>query len=400
MNRPNDFFDPEIPRQEPGAAPSDSALNSQSEPFDSRPLEELLLCEEQPEKGKKRKKFSKKKKVLLGILFGFLGLLAALVITVLILVAVGKSSLLDRTGMKLDPSDAVSGAVVENDGMDVEYAGTKYRYNQDMTGILCIGVDRDTFADGDNTYGINGQADALFLTALDTGTGRTTVIPIPRDTMADVDLYSAGGAYVSSEKKQICLSYAYGDGKKSSCENTVKSVSRLFYGLPINSYIAIDMDAIGLLTDKVGGVPVTPTSDFVSGSYRFIKGQETVLTGDKAVSYVQSRNKSDINSSLDRMARQKQFVQGFFSRALAMTKKDIKTPVSLYNAVSGSMITTLDIADISFLTSCVIGGMSGGKLEFRSMDGEMKMGEKYAEYYADEQSIYEMIIDVFYEPVS
>ena len=56
MNRPNDFFDPEIPRQEPDATPSDSSLDSQPEPFESRPLEELLLYEEQPEKGRKRKK--------------------------------------------------------------------------------------------------------------------------------------------------------------------------------------------------------------------------------------------------------------------------------------------------------------------------------------------------------
>lgn len=61
---------------------------------------------------------------------------------------------------------------------------------------------------------------------------------------------------LGTEKQQICLSYSYGDGKESSCENTVNSVQRLFYNIPINTYFSLDLDGISALNDSVGGVDV------------------------------------------------------------------------------------------------------------------------------------------------
>ena len=33
------------------------------------------------------------------------------------------------------------------------------------------------------------------------------------------------------------------------------------------------------------------------------------------------------------------------------------------------------------------------------MEGETVMGEVFEEFYADEEALYEMILDIFYEPV-
>lgn len=354
--------------------------------------------QDQPEKHSVTYRPKKKrwKKVLFWILISFLILMLAIGITVFTLIEVGKSSLLNTESMKLDPGSGVSNTEVEQDGKTLTYSGKRYVYNENMTTILCIGVDRESFTEGETTQGLNGQADALFLYAMDTKTGKSTVIPIPRDTIVDVDLYSSAGKYVSSSKKQVCLSYAYGDGKHTSCENTVKSVSRLFYGLNINSYVAIDLKAIDVLSSKVGGVPVTPTESFSYANHYFTAGKETVLKGERARAFVQGRDETVLTSSLDRMSRQKQFVTSFFNKAIAKTKEDITFPITVFNSTSKYMITDINVAEISFFTSCVLS--SGGSLEFASIDGEMKMGEKYAEYYADEQSVYETIINVFYLP--
>ena len=72
--------------------------------------------------------------------------------------------------------------------------------------------------------------------------------------MTDVALYSEGGSYIGTENLQLCLSYAYGDGKALSCDNTVISVSRIFYNIPINSYFSLDLEGIAAVNDSVGGV--------------------------------------------------------------------------------------------------------------------------------------------------
>ena len=267
-----------------------------------------------------------------------------------------------------------------------------------MTAILCIGVDTDKFSDAADVKGQNGQADALFLYAMDTKTGKSTIIPVSRDAMVDVDVYSGDGNYISSSKKQLCLSYAYGDGKHTSCENTVRSVSRLFYGLPINSYVAIDLKAIEVLSTKVGGVTVVPDEDFSYNGYSFYKGKKTNLKGIEARMFVQGRDQSKLDSNLNRMARQKQFITSFFSKAIAKTKEKITFPVDVYKSTNEYIITDLDIAEISFLASCAIKNDIG--LQYKSIKGTMKMGEKYAEYYADDESVYKTVLEVFYKPVA
>ena len=345
---------------------------------------------------KKRKKLGKPQKIILTILIVILVLLLSGILTVFILIETGRKSLLNTDNMSMDLSSTASDAKVEEDGKTIISNGKRYVYNENMTTTLFMGVDQEDFSDIEGVNGLNGQADAIFLCAMDTSTGKSTIIPVSRDIMVDVDLYSEDGQYVSSSKKQLCLAYAYGDGKHTSCENTVKSVSRIFYGLPINSYVAIDLEAIGVLTDKVGGVTLTPQVDFAYGSDIFSAGKEVILKGDAARSFVQSRDMDILTSNEDRILRQKQFMTAFFNSAFAKTKENITFPVDVYSSISKYMITDIDVAEISFFASCVLKG--GGSLNYKSIEGETVMGEKHAERYVDDKSVYDTIIDVFYKP--
>lgn len=347
---------------------------------------------------KKRKKLGKPQKIILTVLIVILVLILSGILTVYILIETGRRSLLNTDNMSMDLSSTISDAKVEDDGKTIIHNGKRYVYNENMTTVLFIGVDQEDFSDIAGVNGLNGQADAIFLCAMDTLTGKSTIIPVSRDTMVDIDLYSKNGQYVSSSKKQLCLAYAYGDGKHTSCENTVKSVSRIFYGLPINSYVAIDLEAIAILTDKVGGVTLTPQVDFTYGSGVFAAGKKVTLKGNAARSFVQSRDIDKLTSNEDRMARQKQFMTAFFNSAFAKTKENITFPVDVYSSVSKYMITDIDIAEISFFASCVLKG--GGSLNYKSIAGETVMGEKHAEHYVNDDSVYNTILDVFYKPVN
>ncbi len=349
-------------------------------------------------RAKKKPKMSLKKKLAIIIPSSVVGLVAILTATALILVQMGKISMLNTGSMNIDPGNNVSDVETTDGGETVTYGGVTYKYNENMTAILCMGVDREEFADEESVIGKKGQADAIFLFCMDTSTGKSTIIPVPRDTLTDVDIYSVENKYIASNKTHLCLAYAYGDGQHKSCENTVKSVSRLFYGLPISSYVAVDLKAIRYLTDAVGGVTVVPVKDYSYENTYYTAGKEMTLFGKNAQEFVQSRDMEDVNGSLDRLERQKIFIQAFFGKVLEKTKEDIKTPVNLYKSASKYMVTDLSVSDISFMTSVMLTGKKGMEINFKSISGEMVKGEEYLEYHPDNASIYNTIIDVFYIP--
>lgn len=344
--------------------------------------------------------------IILAWIFGILLLLALIaLVTFLILSRIGTGKLTSTDGMNMTaPSMQNIEVHLSDNGKTVTYNGQKYRYNDDMATILCIGVDKDNLNEEDNSYqslSEVGQSDALYLVALDTDEGDTTVFSIPRDTMTDIAIYDENGKFLQTDRRQICQAYAYGDGREFSCNNTVTAVSRLFSGLPIQTYFAIDLSAIAPINDTVGGVTVTMIDDSFYDIYftHHYKGETLTLYGDNARKYVQQRDVNYLESTTDRLARQINYLNAFSSKALAMTKKDITTPVALYNVVSSNSITNLNASKITALARCLIeNGVEN--LDFKTIPGTLTSGETYAEYLVDEQKLYEMILDTYYTPVN
>ena len=318
----------------------------------------------------------------------------ALVLAVTVLMAVGRGALLHvDKGSLQTPSDVPNYLDDEN---LVIYQGVKYTYNESVTNILCIGVDKEAFADQQQNTDEKGQADALFLISIDTQTGRTVVLPISRETMAEIELFSNEGRPLGSATHQICMAYAYGDGKKTSCENTVLAVSRALYGIPINSYYAIDISAVARLNDRVGGVTVSALQDMQLHTRSVKAGQSVRLKGKDALAYIQRRG-DDLNANNQRMQRQLQYLRAFTDKALQMTKTDLKTPAKLYQTAAKYSVNNLTLANVTYLAGCVLN--NGAQLEFKSTPGETRMGEEYVEFYPDPTQLYETILDIFYVEV-
>lgn len=340
-------------------------------------------------KSKPRRKKKRLKKVLISIGCVFLSLILLVVGTFTYLFIKGSSELLDGNYSITAPQ----GVETQNDGEFVVYNGKTYQYNKNVTNILFMGVDKRELQKTE-VQGTGGQADVIVLLAVDTKTGKISMINISRDTMTDVTVYSANGGYVGSEKQQLCLSYAYGNGKETSCENTVNSVQRLFYNIPIKSYLALDLDGISAVNDSIGGVDVTSPETIGS----FVQGQNYHLEGELAESFVRSRSHESADANTLRMQRQQIYVKQFMDKVISATKKQITTPVDLFNASSPYTCTNLNPSKILYLAQSVVlsNGMS---VEMSTVPGEAKMGETYAEYYVNESEFYELFLSVFYNQV-
>ncbi len=289
--------------------------------------------------------------------------------------------------------------ILEDDGKTVTYNGKRYVLNENITSILFLGIDKDNLEEGKDIVGNNGQADCIFLGIMDTQTGKVSLLAISRDSMVDINTYDKDGNFHGVENRQLCLAYAYGNGKATSCENVARSVSRLLYGMPIQSYAAIPLDAIADLNDAVGGVEVTIPEDSALSTDLFKPGQKIVLKGKQAQIFVQSRDTELLDSNLARMARQKQYLMNFAQKVLKATKEDLTIPLKLYQIAmdKNNMVTNVTVSKVSYLATRIL-DVDFSEENLKNVPGEVVKGEQYAEYHVDDAKLYEMILELFYVP--
>ncbi len=341
----------------------------------------------------RRRKKKKTRKVILWILLSVLLLLVALAVAAGVAVSVmynkGKVSMSNEEIKVTAPE----GAEIINDGAEVHYKGGKYNFNRNLVSILIMGVDKENLEDiGEEGY--NGQADALFLLVADTVTGEVDLVSISRDTMVNVDVYTPDGIYVTNRRMQLCLSYAYGKDEEASVENVIKSLSELMYGIPINSYFALDVAAVRVLTDAVGGVTVPEyTSDYSKPT-----GRSVTLWGKDAEAYIRQRDTSQLDSNLNRMERQKAFISAFTSKVVALTKQNIKTPINLYNSLDGYIYTDIGLDEITYMAGNFLNGVAD--MDMHSVAGTVVKGEQFAEYEVDSEALYELVLEIFYTEIT
>lgn len=278
--------------------------------------------------------------------------------------------------------------------------GDVYQYNEDILTFLCMGVDSRNGITNIKTPGKGGQADAILLIVANPHTEQLQVININRDSMVDIELYDTDGGYAGTEKKQLALQYAYGDGRVESCELMEKAVSKLFYGIPIHGYIALDMESIPTINDLVGGVEVTVLEDMSKYKAGWSEGAGIKLTGSDALLYIREREdeSTELGSNVKRIERQKQYLSVFANKLKEKTKNDITFPLTLYAKVQKHMVTSLSVDEITYLVSTLV-GYDFSMENVISIQGEMAMGEKNEEFYVEEEILRTFIIDTFYETV-
>ena len=315
----------------------------------------------------------------------------------------GNSPLLNlaaASGRIENPEAAGLDETAETDGDwqegDVRYQGVHYRYNEDILTFLFLGIDKETEVKPVENGIDGGQSDAIFLLVLNPRSKEISIINIPRDTMTDIDGYDENGYFMATIKAQLALQHGYGDGAELSCERSKRAVARLFYELPIHGYCAINMGAVALLNDAVGGVEIVAPEDVI---YTDIKeGDRILLKGEVAYNYLHNRDITVPWSSVGRLERQKQYLAAYAATAREAMKKDLTLPVTLYNTLSKYMVTDISLDEVSYLAVQAMGYHFDESNMF-SLDGEYVKGEKYEEFHVDETALYELILRVFYEEV-
>jgi len=310
-----------------------------------------------------------------------------------------------RVSGKLSAKDNISeveNRIQTDDSGLIWYNGKAYQYNENVITILVMGIDQNSeeIQQIEGISGESGQADSIFLLVMDESKNKVRIIGMSRDTMTPIKTFDYKGNYVGDAENHLGLAYAFGDGKETSCQYMVDAVSNLFYGIPINSYVALNMEAVEQLNDAVGGVTVTIPEDLAQMMpNQFSAGSTVTLNGKQALSFVRSRDTAiDFSNNL-RMARQKTYLLNFAQTAIEKMKSDMGLPARLYHELSGKMVTDIDLNDAVYLATKGL-SMSFSEDDIVTLQADAQRGTVYDEMYVDDQALYELILNTFYNEVS
>lgn len=316
------------------------------------------------------------------------------IIGIVVILAISAVAFAMKNNSKEEKNKNTSSELQQESESYISYNGQKYQHNDHLRTYLYMGIDKDGPVTEAEDSVSGGQSDAMFLIVVDSEKKTISVLSINRNTMTDVDVYDKDGNFVDTRELQICLQHGFGDGMRTSCQRSVDAVSNLLYGEPISGYIAMNMDAVSMMNDSVGGVTVEVLDDLTSPSRNVSlhKGETVTLNGDEAYVYLRSRDINEFDSATERLNRQMQYIQAFVKQA---KNKDAATLVSAYDAITDYIVTNVDIPNlVNKLTTYEFDDS-----RMYTIPGETQMGEQYEEYHVDEDALYQLIIDTFYKPV-
>ena len=272
--------------------------------------------------------------------------------------------------------------------------GTAYYPRADITVILVMGIDVEGPVVSSAYNRNSGASDMVALVILDQATESYRILCLNRDMMVKMPVIGLDGKQAGTYFGQLALSHTYGSGLEDSAENTRKTVSDLLYGIQIDHYVSMNIDGIGILNDAVGGVTVHVTDDFSAVDPTITTGQIR-LNGKQATAFVRSRQGVGTEMNLSRMERQKEYMKGLADALEGKLEQSEDFVVDLYEQMDPYVVTDCSVTVLSsLLQRC-----SDYEMEHViSIEGENVRGEEYYEFYADEEALDALILELFYAP--
>ena len=286
----------------------------------------------------------------------------------------------------------------EREGLFVTYNDKEYQYNEDIINFLCLGIDKDVSMEEMQTDGNEGLADAVVLISVNVENGQIKILAIPRDTMVPVKVVDETGHFVKNANQQITLQYVYGSNAAMSCELMVDAVSNLLYKVPIQRYCSINLSAVTVLNDTIGGVDVQVLEDVHISGKNYHAGDVLHLQGTMALDYIRDRDCDIFGSSMGRLERQKQYMSNYFSTAVDAIKADMTLPMTLFQSLQGNMCTNITTEDIAYLVPELL-DVSLNMEDMSMVPGEVTQPGELEEYIVNTDQLKELVINYFYEEV-
>ena len=286
-----------------------------------------------------------------------------------------------------EPVQVGSTKTITRDGID-------YFPRQDVTIMMVLGIDQFGPVESSHYYRNNGSADSIMLLVFDETARDCTVLYLNRDTMLNMDVLGVRGEYAGTTFGQLALAHTYGTGLEDSCQNVKNTLMNYIHGLTIDYYVAMNMDAIPILNDAVGGVTVTVEDDFSKVNPSITMGEVT-LQGDQVIDYVRTRKDVGDQKNVTRMERQREYVDGFLKKLVEIERGDLDFAVRLYDQVAPYIVTDCSVTTLSNMLDRYA---QFDLKEVVTPEGENRIEDGHYAFYVDEEKLDELIVRLIYSP--
>lgn len=303
---------------------------------------------------------------------------------------------LDRAAEDDDDGPGASDYLRQMQLITVE--GKDYLPKEGITSYLMIGIDKSgKMADNEGDIRNRALCDFLLLVVFDAKAKTYSLIHLNRDTMTTNQILGMNGVVVDSRYEQLSYAHMYGSGMEDSCENVVKSVSDLLYGVPIQRYLALTMTAVGVLNDKLGGVDVTIPYDMTSVKKDWTPGKTVSLKGDDALLFIRARSSlgDELGTNAVRMERQRTYLSKMLQKVTE--KNDSNFFFSVYNSVADYVLTNCTTNEINELSASLKDYSYAG---ITSPEGTAEISKVtgFNEFTVDERALRDLVLNTFYTP--
>nr|MBR4281484.1 LCP family protein [Clostridia bacterium] len=277
----------------------------------------------------------------------------------------------------------------------LEHEGETLHYREnEITNYLIIGVDTENITQVTGHQN-GGQADFLVVLAIDRINRSITPVMLDRDTMVEMQTYGVFGDPAGTRVMQLCLAQAYSGVDTSGSVNTVQTVEKLLQGIDIHHYVVMDMTAIPLVNDAIGGVEVTLYDDFTAFDPAMTQGATLRLMGEQAAFFVRGRMTVADGSNASRMARQQQYLSGLLTQFRRVVKGNQIKLNQVLDAVEGHM--TSDATENTLLHD--VNAYDDYEWNaMRILSGEHTVDEYgFAEFWVDEAALKQLVADIWFK---
>ncbi|MBQ4128541.1 MAG: LCP family protein [Ruminococcus sp.] len=270
--------------------------------------------------------------------------------------------------------------------------GVEYFPRQDITVFMLMGIDERGEVKASESYTNTGESDMVALAVFDELEESYSVLVLNRDTMMDIYVLGIGAKPAGTIFGQLALAHTYGTGLEDSCELTVRTVSDFLSGVTVDYYLSMNMDAIAILNDAVGGVTVNVVDDFSQVDSTIPMGEVT-LNGEQALAYVHTRKDVGNQMNISRMDRHKEYMENFVKAFSAKVREDDTFVLETYDDVAPYIVSDCSVNSLSSMLNRY------ADYELREIvtpKGENVLTENYMEFYVDEKALDELILKLFY----
>ena len=243
--------------------------------------------------------------------------------------------------------DTTDGPTPTIDPYDALVAEADFSMLKNIVNIMLIGVDhateRDTWS-GKKAF----HSDVMIVLSINTDTNKVSMISLPRDTYAKIP--GVGGIYKLNASIDCGGGWPTDDGFNKVCE----AAEWMLGGIPVDYYYAVDMGAVKGLVDAIDGVDYELDLTFKIQGRSYKEGYQH-MDGQAVLDYLRVRKAKNIKNAsgktgdLRRIDRQKRMLVAIFQK---IKEQGLLTSIpDLLSAFDGNLYTNTTFGQTAALAA-------------------------------------------------